>query len=104
MSHAERRAFARVQVGLAVRYTAEDGFERDGRIENISRGGVLLVLGAGTAGVGTTLRINVPDGNGVDRILVGQVVRSSPDGLAGVTFLEVDDATLDYVEQVLANA
>jgi hypothetical protein len=98
----ERRAFTRAHVALAVRYEADGEPARLGRIENISRGGVLLLVGLDDVPEGAQVRITFNDDRGIDHIVVGRIARSSPEGLLGVTFLEVDDTTFDYVERVLA--
>lgn len=99
----ERRASSRVQVALAVRYESGDAGAREGRVENISRGGVLLVVGADAVPLDAKVRITFTDEAGVDRAVIGKVVRRSPEGMLGVTFLEVDDATFAYVESILTD-
>ncbi len=100
----ERRAFARVEVALAVRYSADGAFApRTGTVENISRGGVLLIVGADDVPEGAKVRITFADDAGVDHVVVGRVVRSSPEGMLGVTFLEVDERTFTYVETFLGS-
>ena len=100
----ERRAFARVEVALAVRYSAEGVFApREGTVENISRGGVLLIVGAEDVPEGAKVRITFADDAGIDHVVVGRVVRSSPEGMLGVTFLEVDEPTFTYVDSVIGS-
>jgi len=99
----ERRAFARVQVALAVRYTDDDGIERSGRVENISRGGVLLVVGADGVPEGGLVRITFADEDGADHVVVGRVVRASPEGMLGVTFVELDERSFTFVDGILGS-
>ncbi|MBV8750764.1 MAG: PilZ domain-containing protein [Candidatus Eremiobacteraeota bacterium] len=96
----ERRDAIRVKVDVPARYRAGTSAEKPGRIDNISRGGMLLVADEAIP-EGTHLRIAFDDQQGRRHEIVGEVVRSAPMGRTGVSFVHIEDATLDYVRVVL---
>lgn len=103
MSEAERRDGERVKVSLPARYRVDgdaSGRERAGTIDNISRGGLLLVAGE-TFRDGTRLRITFDDKHGGHHEIVSDVVRSRAMGGFGVAFVQVADATLAYLRTIL---
>ena len=103
MSEAERRRAERVKVGLSARYRPADDPTapvRNGTIDNISRGGLLLVAGE-TFPEGTQLLIWFDDKAGGQHEILTDVVRSQAMGGFGVAFAQVEGPTLDYVRTVL---
>ena len=103
MSEADRRRTERVKVSLAARYRPADDPKapvHNGTIDNISRGGLLLV-GGETFEHGTRLVISFDGRDGERYEIVSDVVRSQAMGGFGVAFVHVNEATLDYVRTVL---
>ncbi len=103
MSEDDRRRAERVKVSLAARYRPADNPSappRSGTIDNISRGGLLLI-GGETFPHGTRLHITFEDKDGESHEIVSEVVRSQAMGGFGVAFVHVGDATLEYVRGVL---
>jgi c-di-GMP-binding flagellar brake protein YcgR len=103
MSDDDRRRAERVKVNLAARYRPADDHStplRNGTIDNISRGGLLLI-GGETFSHGTRLHITFDDKDGASHEIVCDVVRSQAMGGFGVAFIHVGDATLEYVRGVL---
>ena len=103
MSEPERRRSERVKVNLTARYRPADDPSapvRNGTIDNISDGGLLLV-GGETFAHGTRLHIAFDDRDGNHHEIVSDVVRSQAMGGFGVAFVHIADATLDYVRTVL---
>jgi c-di-GMP-binding flagellar brake protein YcgR len=106
MTDDDRRRAERVKVSLAARYRPADDPSappRNGTIDNISRGGLLLI-GGETFPHGTRLHITFDDKDGGSHEIVSEVVRSQAMGGFGVAFVHVGDATLDYVRGVLGVA
>lgn len=100
MTDGERRGTIRVKVDVPVRYRLDDGVERTGTVDNISRGGVLLVAES-ALDQKTRVRISFEDKGGKRHEVLGEVVRSAPMGRVGVSFVSVDDETLAFVRDVL---
>jgi c-di-GMP-binding flagellar brake protein YcgR len=103
MSDDDRRRTERVKVSLAARYRPADAPSaplRNGTIDNISRGGLLLI-GGETFPHGTRLHVSFDDKDGASHEIVCDVVRSQAMGGFGVAFIHVGDATLEYVRGVL---
>jgi c-di-GMP-binding flagellar brake protein YcgR len=103
MSEADRRAAERIKVSLAAQYRPADdptAPPRNGTIDNISRGGLLLVAGE-TFAHGTRLLITFDDKHGHHHEIVSEVVRSQAMGGFGVAFVHIADSTLNYVRTVL---
>ena len=97
---AERRVAGRVKVDLPVTYRLDDGPEHPATVDNISRSGLLLVAGEAIRD-GQRLLITFEDARRRRFTVVGAVVRSSPMGRLGVSFVHIEDATLEYVRDVL---
>ena len=103
MSEDDRRRAERVKVGLAARYRPANDHSappRNGTIDNISRGGLLLVAGE-TFTHGTRLHVSFDDKDGGSHEIICDVVRSQAMGGFGVAFVHVGEATLEYVRAVL---
>ncbi|MGD0052093.1 MAG: PilZ domain-containing protein [Vulcanimicrobiaceae bacterium] len=95
----ERRGDERVKVTLPVRYRTGAGPDRYGTIDNISRGGLLLVAGE-TFPEGTELTITL-EGGGARHEIVSRIVRSTAMGGFAVAFVEVGPAALAFVREAL---
>ena len=100
MSEAERRRAERVKVAVRVRYRVDGGKERFGTIENISRTGMLLVVGEQIA-ENARVTVEFAGGDGQWQTLVGDVVRSAAMGGFGIAFVSVDDAALQFLRTAL---
>ncbi len=79
----ERRHAKRIVIRLPVVYRGPDGTVKHGTTENVSGRGMLLVAQALPAG--TRLRVAVTGPDGKERELVGEVVRSTPEGQIAVS-------------------
>jgi hypothetical protein len=88
----ERRQAKRIAIRLPVVYRGPDGTVKQGTTENVSGRGMLLVAQALPAG--TRLRVAVTGPDGKERELVGEVVRSTPEGHIAVSITENDGAHL----------
>jgi hypothetical protein len=88
----ERRHAKRISIRLPVVYRGPDGTAKRGTTENVSGRGMLLVAQALPAG--TRLRVAVTGPDGKERELVGEVVRSTPEGQIAVSITENDGAHL----------
>ena len=86
----ERRHAKRIAIRLPVVYHGADGTVKHGTTENLSRRGMLLVAQAQPAG--TRLRVAVTGPDGREREVVGEVVRSTPDGHVAVSIADGDGA------------
>jgi len=103
-TESERRSAQRVKVSLEVTFTQNGGPPQAGRVENISRNGVLLVAKTALAAK-TRLRITFSDpANRAQQTIEGEVVRSAPAGTFGVSFVETDDAALAFVRTLVGAA
>ena len=103
MSEGERRRAERVKVSLPARYRPLDDASapvRNGTIDNISGGGLLLV-GGETFPHGTRLVISFDGKDGERHEIVSDVVRSQAMGGFGVAFVHVPESTLDFVRSTL---
>jgi hypothetical protein len=96
MTDEERRRAERVKVALRVRYRVDGGRERFGTIENISRTGMLLVVGEQIPEQ-ARVSVEVPGSEGVWETLVGEVVRSAAMGGFGIAFVHVDETALAFI-------
>ncbi len=96
----ERRGAERVKVAVRVRYRVGDGKERFGTIENISRTGMLLVVGEQIA-ENARVTVEFADSQGAWQSLAGDVVRSAAMGGFGIAFVSVDDEALQYLRSAL---
>ncbi|MBV8750765.1 MAG: PilZ domain-containing protein [Candidatus Eremiobacteraeota bacterium] len=92
----ERRNAKRVAIRLPVVYRGPDNAPKRGTTENVSRRGMLLVA-QDQAVEGTRLRIAVTGLDGREREIVGEVVRSTPDGSVAVSIAESDAAEIDAI-------
>ena len=88
----ERRNAKRIAIRLPVVYRGPDGVVRQGTTENVSGRGMLLVAKALPAGTRLHVAVTGPDGN--ERDLVGEVVRSTPDGHIAVSITGNEGADL----------
>ena len=84
----ERRNAKRIAIRLPVVYRGPDGVVRQGTTENVSGRGMLLVAKALPTGTRLHVAVTGPDGN--ERELVGEVVRSTPDGHIAVSVTEAE--------------
>jgi PilZ domain len=103
MSEADRRRTERVKVSLPARYRPADDVNapaHNGTIDNISRGGLLLV-GGETFPHGTRLLISFDGKDGERHEITSDVVRSQAMGGFGVAFVHVAEPTLDFVRTIL---
>ena len=89
----ERRNARRIEIRLPVVYRGPDGVPKHGTTENVSRGGILLV--AQEQPEGTRLRVAVTGMDGREREIIGEVVRSTPEGRLAVTIADHDAAAID---------
>jgi len=97
---AEKRTSQRVEVRVPVRWYVDDGVEHKGTMQNVSRGGMLLVAERALP-AGDRVRVTFSGKDGAEHTVVGDVVRSTPLGTTGVSFVGIDDATLSFVREVL---
>lgn len=88
----ERRHAKRIAIRLPVVFRGPDGVVRQGTTENVSGRGMLLVAKA--LPTGTRLHVAVTGPDGTERELVGEVVRSTPDGHIAVSITGNDGADL----------
>jgi len=91
----ERRAARRIEIRLPVVYRGPDGVAKHGTTENVSRRGMLLV--AQEQPEGTRLRVAVTGIDGREREIIGEVVRSTPEGRLAVSIAEHDAAEIDAI-------
>lgn len=92
---AERRQARRIEIRLPVVYRGPDGVAKHGTTENVSRRGILLV--AQEQPEGTRLRVAVTGMDGRERELVGEVVRSTPEGRLAVSIAEHDAVHIEAI-------
>ncbi len=92
----ERRAAKRIAIRLPVVYRGPDGTPKHGTTENVSRRGMLLVAQE-QAAEGARLRIAVTGLDGREREIVGEVVRSTPEGRVAISIAESDGAEIDAI-------
>jgi PilZ domain len=88
----ERRHAKRISIRLPVVYRGPDGVVKQGTTENVSGRGMLLVAKA--LPTGTRLHVAVTGPDGTERELVGEVVRSTPEGHIGVAITGDEAAEL----------
>jgi len=88
----ERRHAKRIVIRLPVVYRGPDGTVKHARTENVSGRGMLLVAQALPTGTRLRVAVTGPDGN--ERELIGEVVRSTPEGQIAVSITENDGAHL----------
>jgi PilZ domain len=91
----ERRQARRVEIRLPVVYRGADGVAKHGTTENVSRRGMLLV--AQEQPEGARLRVAVTGVDGREREIIGEVVRSTPEGKLAVTISEHDAQHIDAI-------
>ena len=91
----ERRQAKRIEIRLPVVYRGPDGVPRHGTTANVSRRGMLLV--AQDQPEGTRLRVAVTGIDGREREIMGEVVRSTPEGRLAVSIAEHDAAAIDAI-------
>jgi c-di-GMP-binding flagellar brake protein YcgR len=97
----ERRAAERVKVQLDVTFTTGNGTPMTGRVENISRHGVLLVAPVAlVAKTHVRITFSDPDSKSLHTI-EGEVVRSAPAGKFGVSFVETDATALAFIRSLV---
>jgi len=102
ISNPERRGAERVRVNLEVTFTAGDGSPMAGKVENVSRTGVLLVAPVALASK-THVRITFFDPDSKSRQTIdGEVVRSAPAGKFGVSFVETDATALAFIRSLVS--
>ncbi len=92
---AERRQAKRIEIRLPVVYRGPDGTPVRGTTENVSRRGMLIV--AKSAATGTQLRVAVTGTDGREREVVGDVVRTTPDGRVAISL--TDASAIDDIVQ-----
>jgi len=96
----DRRTAERIRISLPVKYAINGGELRSGRVENISQGGVLLVIDESLS-EGAALQLVFEDPRGGLRHKVdGKVVRSATLRTFGVSFVQVDERLLDFVRHI----
>ena len=88
----ERRHAKRIAIRLPVVYRGPDGVVKQGTTANVSGRGMLLVARALPTGTRLHVSVTGPDGN--ERELVGEVVRSTPDGHVAVSITGNEGADL----------
>ena len=94
----ERRENQRVPLTLHVQYTLEDGEIRSGTVQNISKGGVLLVSDV-VVPLGTKLEIHFRDPKAERLVHVsGKVIRSAAAGEFGVSFVYMSSEASAFVQ------
>jgi hypothetical protein len=100
VDEANRRRAERIPVRLPARYQAlgdDAEVSRSGTIGNISTSGLMLVADE-TLTYGTRVQISFFDDQGGAHTVLSMVVRSQGMGESGVAFVELSDATLEYVQ------
>ena len=100
-TEAERRGAMRVKVSLDVTFVAGNAAPMTGRVENISRNGVLLIAAIALESK-THLTITFDDPISHSKhTITGEVVRSAAAGTFGVSFVETDDAALTFIRSMV---
>ena len=97
MDTKERRRAPRIAVSLPVTFQTQDGNVHTGTIENLSETGMLLVTNTDVP-ADTAVRILFGDYDASHAVEVsGNVVRSSPVGEFGISFVELSQRALDAI-------
>ena len=92
----ERRNAKRISIRLPVVFRGPDGVAKHGSTANLSRRGMLIVAQE-PAAKGTRLRVALTGMDGHEREVVGEVVRSSPEGHVAISVSDGDAAGLDAI-------
>jgi len=92
----ERRTARRIEIRLPIVYRGPDGVAVAGTTQNVSRRGMLLIVTRSTV-PGTTIDIAITGIDGRERMVTGDVVRTSADGSMAVAVPESDAPTLEEV-------
>jgi hypothetical protein len=96
----DRRTSERVRLSLPVQYSLNGGTLRSGRVENVSQGGVLLVVDE-TLSDGAVLELVFSDPrSGIRHKVGGTVVRSATLRSFGISFVQVHETLLDYIRHI----
>lgn len=97
----ERRRAPRISVSLPVTFQTQDGSVHTGTVENLSETGMLLVTNTDVPQE-TDVRIMFGDYDASHAIEVsGSVVRSSPVGEFGISFIELSPRAVDAIRTAM---
>ncbi len=97
----ERRRSPRISVSLPITFQTADGSVHVGTVENLSETGMLLVTNTAVP-QDTSVRILFGDDDASHAIeLQGSVVRSSPVGEFGISFVELSPRALEAIRHAM---
>jgi c-di-GMP-binding flagellar brake protein YcgR len=97
----ERRRSTRISVSLPVIFQTADGSVASGTIENLSESGMLLVANADVP-PNSEVRILFGEDNASHAIEIrGNVVRSSPIGEFGLSFIDLSARAMDAIRDAM---
>jgi hypothetical protein len=97
----ERRVDPRAKIVVDVQFELDDGALQDGRVENVSTGGMLLIS-PGRLSVGERVRIVFTDSPTHQTYSIrGDIVRSASAGKHGVAFVHADEKVLGYLRELI---
>jgi hypothetical protein len=97
----ERRIAARVKVEMAVAFSYDGKPAVPGKIENISRSGVLLTSDIPVRqSAKVTITFTDPTTQ-LSHAVEGEVVRSVAAGKAGVAFVNIEQNVIDFLKRIV---